>query len=622
MKKVLSIVLATVMLASLFTINAFALIPAAQDKTIDLSTKESAIAEAQTYSDVTTYKLFTAGSYANEGFEIVNEDPEDAESNLVYEIKYVPVVYDEEGTFVSGPDHNSAQLNDGGQGTNTLSTGATIPATYMVEFDVCAKNNSTGIMFARRGAENVVQAAIGIDPDTMTVGTWYTYRLYIDESGYRAIVPNEGATSVTTAQANSARAAFYGNAKAFRKVRGSEADFEDVTSSLTSRTSGNAAMGFNLNAGDKNMLKDGIDQTAEAVGTVKNVYQEAYDACYQLDNIGIYNYTIPADYEIVEGVMNSFDMSGRTTSGTDVVFEAAKEEDGNDYVKVYLGTDAAKAKTSSWSFSTFYDLTTEESTPGVFTFSVDVNNMVLGAGLTFEIHGDREKNPYNKETEKDAYNAYEDTQTPYFARRSIMIESDASRVGQWYTYRFICKDDGTNTYTITPYRRLRGSDDEWELVNYEVSSQGANPAEEDLFFSAGTGSGDNRIRKWRFGLWVNQLAPYTGENASRNTETVWAVDNVQFTDSAAVTGIADEVDGTVTATINVAGAARASKAFVALYDGDRFVGAGTAFVDGEDSVVVTVDGYQEGYTAKLFVWDWEGTNVPLLREAMDITNLL
>ncbi len=605
MKKVLSIVLATVMLASLFTINAFALIPEAQDKTIDLSTKESAIAEAQTYSDVTTYKLFTAGSYANEGFEIVNEDPEDAESNLVYEIKYVPVVYDEEGTFVSGPDHNSAQLNDGGQGTNTLSTGATIPATYMVEFDVCAKNNSTGIMFARRGAENVVQAAIGIDPDTMTVGTWYTYRLYIDESGYRAIVPDEGATALTTAQANSARAALHGAAKAFRKVRGSEADFEDVTSSLTSRTSGNAAMGFNLNAGDKYMLKDGIDQTAEAVGTVKNVYQEAYDACYQLDNIGIYNYTIPADYEIVEGVMNSFDMNDWKTTGTDVVFEAAEEEDGNGYVKVYVGTDDAKAKTSNWSFSNFYDLTTEESTPGVFTFSVDVNNMVLGAGITFEIHGDRES---------------DDVST--FARQSIMIESDASRVGQWYTYRFICKDSGKSTYDIKPYRRLRGSDDEWELVKYEVSSAGANPDEEDLFFSQGSGSGTNRIRKWRFGLWMNQLAPYTGENVARNSEAVWAVDNVQFTDSAAVTGIADEADGTVTATINVAGAARASKAFVALYDGDRFVGAGTAFVDGEDSVVVTVDGYQEGYTAKLFVWDWEGTNVPLLREAMDITNLL
>ena len=122
---------------------------------------------------------------------------------------------------------------------------------------------------------------------------------------------------------------------------------------------------------------------------------------------------------------------------------------------------------------------------------------------------------------------------------------------------------------------------------------------------------------------MNQLAPYTGEDAARNSEAVWAVDNVQFTDSAAVTGIADEADGTITATINVAGAAKASKAFVAIYDADeRLVGAGTALVDGEDSVVVTVDGYQEGYTAKLFVWDWEGTNVPLLREAMDITNLL
>ncbi len=593
MKKVLSLVLATVMLASLFTINAFALIPEAQDKTIDLTAKESAIAEAQTYSDTETYKLFNSASYATAGIETVNEDPDDAESNLVKDLKYV-CTYDEEGNLTAVP-HNSAQLNDGTQKTNVLSTGATIPVTYMVEFDVCAKDNSTGIMFTRRGAENGVQAAIGIDPDTMTVNIWYTYRLYIDETGYRA-----------TTVGDTARSALVSGTKAYRKVRGSSAAFEDVTSSLINRTAGNAAMGFNLNANDKNMLRADIDTTQDTVGETSKIYKEAYDAHYQLDNIGIYNYTIPADYEIVKGVMKSYDMNDWTTTGSAVVFEAAKEEDGNGYVKVYLGTDEAKAKTSSWSFGDYYDMTTENSTPGLFTFSVDVKNDVLGAGITFEIHGDRES---------------DDVST--FARNSIMIESDESRVGKWYTYRFICKDNGTSSYKITPYRRLRGSDDEWELVNYEVSSAGANSDEEDLFFSQGTGSGTDRIRKWRFGLWVNQLAPYTGEDAARNSEAVWCVDNVQFTDSAAVTGFADEADGTITATINVAGAAKASKAFVAIYDADeRLVGTGTALIDGEDSVVVTVDGYQEGCTAKLFVWDWEGTNVPLLREAMDITNLL
>ena len=159
-------------------------------------------------------------------------------------------------------------------------------------------------------------------------------------------------------------------------------------------------------------------------------------------------------------------------------------------------------------------------------------------------------------------------------------------------------------------------------MNFEVSSAGANRDDEDLFFSQGTGSGTNRIRKWRFGLWVNHLAPYTGEDKLRNSEAVWCVDNVQFTDSAAVSGIINEENGTIDAELCIAGAAKQSKAFIAIYDDDRFVGAGTAVIDGEGWVDITASGYQDGYTAKLFVWDWDGTNVPLLREAMDITELL
>ena len=60
---------------------------------------------------------------------------------------------------------------------------------------------------------------------------------------------------------------------------------------------------------------------------------------------------------------------------------------------------------------------------------------------------------------------------------------------------------------------------------------------------------------------------------------------------------------------------------MAIYDGDTFVGAGVADVTADGKVTVTVEGFAEGYTAKLFVWETENGN-PMLGDVIDITELL
>jgi len=622
MKKVLSVILGAMMLVS----SVSAALPLEQDKTVDPSVTEDVLVAAQTYEDDGASKFFTSKSYDVDGMAIVNEVADDAESNKVMELKFsAQVTYDEEGNVLTAPVYNNSQLIDGKQNTNTLSDGTELPATYMVEFDVCAKDNSIGLVFTRRCLENGVQAAVAIDPDSMAEGTWYTYRFYVDETAYRAVVATAADGKLTTAEANAARAAFVSGVTAFGKERGSSADFVDVTSNLISTTAGNGAMGFVLISSDKNILADDVDQTETYYieKSKKNVFVDALSVCYQLDNIAVYNNTVPEDYEIGAGIASTYDMNTVTTGTREngVKFEKITEENGNSYMKIscdYTSEKLTAANAAKVGYSVDNKITTDSNIAEYFSMTFDANNMVAGLALTLEIYSD----------EDGGYSSAADNKYDYFGRNKFIIKSDANKVGQWYSYKIILDDsaDDGNLHARV-YRKLRGSDDPWvELATHKGAAANVDPTVHEAFLQGTNSSNVAKARTWRIGYYTDKLSAYgfdTDENKVKNFAGVWAIDNVQFVEGAGVTGTASVADGTVTAKINVSGAKMNCTPIVAIFDeNERFVDLGSAKVTGEDAVEVTAEGFEDGYTAKLFIWDSLSAGMPLLKDGIDITNCL
>lgn len=618
MKKVLIAVLCATLLFS----SVSAALPLEQDKTVNPSVTESVLVETQTYED-SAIKFFTSKSYDVDGMSIVNEVADDAESNKVMELKFsAQITYDEDGNVLTCPEYNNSQLIDGKQSTNTLSDGTIVPETYMVEFDVCAKDNSTGLVFTRRGLENGVQAAVAIDPDSMTEGKWYTFRFYVDESAYRAVTATAADGKLTTAEANNARAAFVSGITAFGKERGSSSDFVDVTSNLISTTAGNGAMGFVIISSDKYILADGIDQTKTHYieASKKNVFVDALSVCYQLDNITLYNHTVPEDYEISTGIASTFDMESVSTGTREngVKFEKGTEENGNSYMKISCDySKVTAANVAKVGYSADNKITTGTELSEYMSMTFDANNMVPGLGLVFEVYSDGD-------------GGYKSGEYDYFGRNKFVIKSDPALAGQWYTYKIIL-DDSADDGNMHPrvYRKLRGSDDPWvETVTHRGAASNLDSKTHEVFLCGTNSSNVNRARTWRIGYYYAGLAAYESDAVDengvlKNFEAVWAVDNVQFVEGAGVTGTASVSEGTVTAKINVSGAKMNCTPIVAIYDAsDRFVGLGSAKVVGEDSVDVTATGYQEGYKAKLFVWDSISAGMPLLENGIDITEFL
>ncbi len=578
MKKVLSIMLATMMVVSLFAINASAAIPATHE------VLEGYVPETnlfvQDFSDVENKTDFTERQY--EGSVSVSED---------------------------GVLHMTGGYRTG----VSMSTTSTTPITtgeYTFEFDFMRNDDLTAdywlfVTFQRAANaestnENLKKYGVVIPVRTTGMVTvegvnyeditnpdvdiephkWYTYRLTISES---AFVAAGGAQE---------KAQLLKLMTVQRKLKN---DTEWTTLNYT--TGGNnfnasscriygvgATAWNNTNEVNIGVTRDSYGQQLEVKGYTWDETTQKYvegteiissedgrNADFQFDNIRVYKPGEPGemvtkDLPINKGVVfTSLDKTTLEMVGKDVEI---KDAEGN-----VTGTE----KQPSTTYGTKVINWTYEPTSFVATF--DAMNEVAGGPLSISFAG--------KEV------------------GSAMCTIRPTEAGKWYSYKLLFIRNGVNESISKVYRKAE-DETEWTQLTYTGNKNDAEG--NDVWMGYNGSSSYNNIR---FYLYAGQ----TNENRYSNCElgTKWSIRNIQVTDSYAMTGVATVDDGNLTIDLNTV-VADAAAMIAAVYDGDRLVSAqavDVAAFANDAEIVVPYAATIANPAVKIFVLDGMGTMVPM-----------
>ncbi len=589
MKRFLSITLCVMMIASLFAVNVSAAIPT-EKVTADSS---MTLLLSQDFEETANNTNFTS-FYGTSGHDaeksgVEYEDADAEVKNNVFTMDYGDLVR-EEGIITGLPGGVAhMQLTNGTVKTRNLNDNGTVkvlPTSYMVEFDANEKIAGAGLGFGLRAISTGESYFFVLHPDYANDDTWYTYRIYVDE---------KGAENVTDQRANVQK-----TIRAFRKLRGSSADFEALTlgKEIVYSTSGtaNAAMVFTITA-NRNWKFASTCDTSAATGQYSSNIIDAFDTVYQLDNIKVYGITdaVTSAYELNNsGVYKTLDMETPENSITIT--------DKTTWRWTYAGNDTnSYIKFAPGKIGNLVDniiLTSDNTTvqlPNSFILSFDACNEVLGSSLYLDIYGPADG-------------------TVAAPKAGISIRSIAADKGVWYTYK-LCLDvdpegGAGSSMDCKVYRRLAGTTGAWTLLTNDTEYK----------FSGTLSSAVTNRSLVRIGCsTTNALAAY--ENDTDNAKGVWSVDNLQATAACAYTGNVSVSGSTVTAELNVAAATSTATPIVAVYNGSTLVNAGHATV-ADGSVNITVENYTAGNKVMLYIWDSLANGVPVLTEALDITSLL
>ena len=578
MKRFLSITLCVMMLASLFAVNVSAAIPT--EKVV--TPTSMSIIYSQTYEDATKtgFTTFYGSTQDAEKAGIKVEDADAATPNNIFVMDWPDVTYTD-GVATAVPTYH-LQTGMGSAKTYNLSTDIKLPSSFMVEFDANEVIGAAALAGGVRALSDGSTYFFRIHPDYANDNTWYTYRFYIDE---------QGGTDVTTVRAN-----VQNTVKVFRKIRGSNEDFEALTigKEIVYAINGtaNSTLEFTISA-SSNTFATGMNTTK-----VGSSYVAAFDTVYNLDNINIYSVTkdTTSTYEINNGVYKTYDMETSNTSFTrNMSTYTYAGNENNRYFKF-----DASAATGTWPTNIVNEipLTSDKETvqiPNDFAITFDACNAVLGAGLYLDIYGPG-----------DGTNAA--------PKAGVNLKSSSVDKEVWYTYKICLTADpeaAAGSYMDCKiYRKPMGSNTPWTLLTNDV----------DYKFSGTLSSSATNRSIVRIGFCTDKtMAAYQVD--SDNKKAVWYVDNLQATAACAYTGNVSVSGSTITAELNVAAATATATPIVAVYNGSTLVNAGHATV-ADGFVNITVENYTAGNKVMLYIWDSLANGVPVLTEALDITNKL
>lgn len=534
----------------------------------------------------------------NLGTGIVAESEES--TNGVFDLKFGGRTND------VGIPYSNVRTGQGTAKTDNLTADITLTDDFILEFDACGKKlvGSLAVGFRDEVSANDWYG-LYLDPNYMVEDEWYTYRIYTE----------------STSDANS------NTHVVMRKPRNSDEPFKvlrsgfEYTKIKASYVNQTMSFGILANKGISGPYINGMDETTITMtqgSSTFDGYQAILDSHYQLDNIKVIGKDAES-YELNSGIYKKYDMEAADTSVTNATYLTKLVDDNNNtYIKYALPSTALDGQNHLIAINSTKDPATV-GLPEKFIFSFDANNTKLGYEMTFEIYGDGDG-----------------VSEKLLPRYAFYLKSTEADKGIWYSYKVVAT--GTpgkdNVLDFEIYRKERDKDEAWKLLSgaYCVGREGDWPSAADydygevhtLSYKGGNRNtirfGDSKIR------YVD--AYKANETGNANIGGVWLFDNFEITDAAAVSGnayatVTDAETGakSVSAKLNISAATDCAP-IVAIYDGDRFVGLGSAEADAEGTVTVTVDNYTEGNTVKLFVWDTVSAGTPLLGNVLDISSFL
>ncbi len=626
MKKLMSILLTTVMLIVVFCINTSAAIPSKTGGEWSVLLGEDFEADTPTY--------FTKKRGYLDGVTYVSETGNN--TNTVVDLKLGGQYTQLEADAGYGMYYNNVRIGQGTEQTDNLTSDKTLSGTYMIEFDLCAINPLTNFSVGVRSSRSKsTYRSVRLNPDNMVKNIWYTYRVLVESTDSLDI--DETTTTV------------------YRKLRDSDDEFVMLdgmnmnapTTDIGDKDYGMRAMyssdlvtfGFSFKESYVYPCLSGLDTTmtttgyivqhnektlASTIDTSKNC-EAAKDTHYQLDNIKIYSKSEEQSFEFTQGLIKKYDMDPFTPIPSSSYLTQQAEENGNNYVKFSTGITESEYVANTDYFAHF---PANQTLPEVFVVGFDAKNVSLGSALDIEVYGDGQK---------DENGSYIDATFP---RRSVYLKSCSDILGEWYSYKIVCKGkpnrDGQFAFEV--YRKLRDSDNAYTLLSGEnFAGQYGENTDKDY----GIGSVMSRSKNWVNSVRIGDCRrAYLGaysvyEGVDENGKEIfsgedknqvygeWYIDNISFSNKAAVAGDIDLMSATLSIDLNVSTSTPESVAVLAVYDGERFVNAGFAELSSSEGQTTVSASYNvflmSEPRAVLYVWDGLNAIQPILTEPINIT---
>ena len=572
MKKILSGMLATVMTAGVFAMNAGAAIPTSYEKLEGYVPER--VLYLQDFSDIEKNADYTDRNY--DGIREVREDgvlhmfgsyrtgvtsdtyatTPITESKFVYEFDFMR--NDDFSTDVQLFVTFQKAANADSENLNLKRYGVIIPVRTvgMVTVD--------GVNY-----EDNINPEVDIEPHK-----WYKFRLTIDEDAFVAAGGTED----------------NGPLKALMKVERKAEDETEWTalkhstfshfksgecriygaSATTHKGTNEVIFGIKSDQYGESCEVYGYTWDEETQTYVKGETVIQYDdftkADFQVDNIKMYvpgeeGKVVTKDYPVNKGVVFT-DFVGRDITMVGKEPEI-KDETGNVIGKGDLAPATIYDKRKiNWAYE-----------PTAFVAIFDAMNEVVGGPFSIAFAG---------------LNA-----------NSKMMTIAPTETGKWYSYKALYTCDGVNTDVTALYRKA-ADETEWTLLE-----KGADAEWWNGYNSSGS---KNEIRFYLYG-------GLTGGNAASNCElgTKWNLKNIQITDNYAMTGTATVDGDELTIALNTV-VADAAAMVAAVYDGDRMVSSkavDVAALADEAEIVVPYDSSIENPAVKIFILDGMGTMIPM-----------
>ena len=625
MKKFLSLLLVTAMLIVVFCINANAAIP------VNTGGEWSILLE-EDFEGTPTY--FTQKRGSLNGTSYVSETGNS--SNTVVDMKLGEQYTELETDAGYGKYYNNVRIGQGMEQSDNLTSDKTLSGTYMLEFDLCAINPLTNFSVGVRSARSKsTYKHVRINPNKLNKNEWYTFRILVESTDSLDI--DETTTTVYKKLRDSD--------DAFVKLDGMTMggptiDIGDKDYGMRSCYSSDlVTFGFSFKESYVYPYLTGLDTTmtttgyivqhnektlASTVDTTRNC-EAAKDTHYQLDNIKIYSKSEEQSFEFTQGLIKNYDMDPFTNAHSSQYLTEQAEEDGNNYVKFSTGITESEYVAGTDYFAHF---PANQTLPEVFVVSFDANNASLGSALDIEVYGDGQKD------ENGTY------VRGTFPRRSIYLRSHSGIENKWYSYKIVChgKPNQTGEFTFEVYRKERDSDEAYTLLSgARFAGQLGNNTDVDYGIGSVMSGDKSWVNSIRIGdcrrAYLGAYSVYGGVDDAGNeiysgedknqANGEWYIDNVSFSNKAAVAGNIDLMSANLSIDLNVSTSTPESVAVLAVYDGERFVNAGFAELSSSVGQTTVSAGYNvllmSEPRAVLYVWDGLNAIQPILSEPINIS---
>jgi len=578
MKKLLSIMLAVMMVASLFAINASAAVSHGAT---------SHVIGFQDFSDVESNTFMAISGYG------------DADTNVVDGA--MKVTFAQEDASYSQIKATASQVDF-----------TQLPDVFYLDFDVKVVNASLPIIIGfclptKDEEGNAVDGRIGArifpacfnpeitktsayktDSTLYDINKSFSFRVVVDQSKYYA--DRENLIS------NNLGDNLYDVIKIYKREEGG---FYNAMAKYN--TGGNFVYTTGYRTGSAGGVVT-LNYTNDAIGIIVNKAADdssfAANTEYIFDNIKLsWEESIPT-----KGVISYQDYEGTLTVSTSASYGVGTpmvSEDGNHFLKLTTVNDGKNTN------ALIVPADNADFTKDDVTVTFDVCAKKPGA-INVEVYGKTDNISVN------------DQETMAFIRTDEAIEVD-----KWYRVKFSFGGDITNKVAV---KNLTDGGD-WEVLKY--ASNGSQSEANKEFGVGGCGSSaSGRIR-----ICSDYDSRRQPEGADP-TDVEWWIDNIMITNTEAISFPAVNVtDEEIAVTVDFEDGAvlkaETMKAVLAVYDEagrlvDVSMDAKAAAAGEISGAKLSVDAasYTENGEIKLLVWDGGETAAPILSEAYDISALL